>query len=145
MARESGKGGMLIPLLFLLMLLGGAGGYNYHRNAAAENEEFRPFRSYSDTDLDALAAAYEEQLSGGMESYKQVTSKAVTIREGGLLDDQVREFERVQKFSNAKRTMIGQLAKTQVQLDQLKEEQAKRALDRPIWKRYTRLAFTYKP
>ena len=99
MAQESGKGGKLIPLLFLLMLLGGAGGYNYHRNAQAEDAEFRPFGSYADADLDALAAAYEEQLSGGMAQYQKASSKAVTVREGGLLGEQVREFERVQKIS----------------------------------------------
>ena len=53
-------------VLLLLVMLSGAGGWNYHRNLQleAETEGSRPFESYSTDDLATLRDAYQSELSG---------------------------------------------------------------------------------
>ena len=62
MSRRGARGSSSIGALALLLVVLVAGvGWNYHRNVAREQAEFRPYRGYSDADLAALVAAYEQE------------------------------------------------------------------------------------
>ena len=62
-------------LLFLLFLLAGAGGWNYHRNLEIErqSEGHRPYESYSTEDIQALRAAFESELAGSQAAVRSGT------------------------------------------------------------------------
>ena len=49
--RKKGRG----KLIFLLVLLVGVSTWNYQRNVAIEEAKPRPYRSYSDAELEQLA------------------------------------------------------------------------------------------
>jgi len=49
------------------------------------------------------------------------------VREGGLIGDQVVEFERVQRISQGKRDIASVYAKNRVQLDEVLAEMSHRA------------------
>ena len=125
MAKEKSNHFMMLSLL--LGLIAGAGGWNYHRNVEREAAEPRPYRSYSLEDLEALKSAYESETNKHIDHYRAASSRKVDVREGGLIGDQVVEFERVQRISQSKRDMANVYAKSQVQLDEILAEIAYRA------------------
>ena len=134
MTKSSGKGKPRLLLLILLGILAGAGGWNYKRNLAIEEAEPRPYRSYTFTQLDDLRAAYQHEVDAQSRHYKAASSQKVAVRGGGLIGDQVNEFERVQRISQGKRDIASQYAKNQVRLDSVTAEIAKRATDGPAWR-----------
>jgi len=138
MAKE--KGSQVVLLLVLLGLVAGAGGWNYRRNVAIEAAAPRPYGSYSLEDLEALKTAYESEAARHKEHYRAASSRKVDVRDGGLIGDQVVEFERVQRISQGKRDIAKVYAKNQVQLDEVKAEIAYRAEIGDGWKlHFTRL------
>jgi ABC-type molybdate transport system substrate-binding protein len=120
MAKEKSSHAML--LLVLLGLIAGAGGWNYRRNVAIEAAEPRPYGSYSLEDLESLKSAYESETSRHKKNYRAASSRKVEVRDGGLIGDQVVEFERVQRISRGKRDIASVYAKNQVQLDEVLAE-----------------------
>ena len=59
MARRDEIGSSVGSLLFLLVLLVGGAAFNYHRNLQAEAAEVRPYRGYSEQQLEDMLGAYE--------------------------------------------------------------------------------------
>lgn len=132
MAKESGK--PVVLLLLLMGLISGAGVWNYRRNVAIEAAEPRPYRSYSLADLEALKSAYESEANKHKDHYRAASSRKVAVRGGGLIGDQVVEFERVQRISQGKRDIASVYAKNQVQLEEVLAEISHRAQLGDGWK-----------
>lgn len=130
MASERGGRGALIPLLALLLLLVGAGTWNYRRNLELEALEDRPLRSYAEADLEKLLAAYEQE-------QKRVTQRVGATRRaqpklapGQLVGENVREFERVQRASRRVREANGDVAETEMMLERIQLELQRRDHER---------------
>ena len=132
MAKE--KGSRTLTLLLLLGLITGVGGWNYRRNIQIEAVEPRPYRSYSLEDLESLKGAYQSETNKHMDHYRAASSRKVDVRDGGLIGDQVVEFERVQRISQGKRDIANVYAKNQVQLDEILAEISYRARVGQGWK-----------
>ena len=141
MATSSGKGG---PLLILLLILCGAMGWNYKRNADIEALELRPYRSYSDTELEQLKSAQQSETERRGEIYR-AGAREVTVRNRSLLGDRVDEFERVRRLSVQHRALANQVADSQASISLIQTEQATRENDRPIYKMILRRTFTFGP
>ena len=140
MAKSSGKGGRAFLLLILLGILVGGGTWNYRRNVQIEEAEPRPYSSYAFGQLESLKAAYQKEVDAHTRRYRTASSRKVRIREGGLIGEQVDEFERVQRISQNTRAIADQYAKNQVQLDELLAEMSRRARESDSWKLFvTRL------
>ena len=123
-AKGGGGGGFL--LITILVLAGGAGGWNYHRNLTIETEKAnsRPFQGYSDADLEGLAQAYEEEVDIRNRKYKASLETRTGVRDtGGLIDERVREFERVQVVGESIREATTRVADSEARLRQVREEQ----------------------
>jgi hypothetical protein len=126
----SGKGGRVLPLLVLLGLLVGAGGWNYRRNVALESQEDRPFRSYAEADLAQLLAAYEGEAARAARRAGGTSRATVDERGSRLLGDSVREFERVQGASRKLRDAQGDLAESELMVAQISQELKRRDQER---------------
>jgi hypothetical protein len=134
MAKSSGKGGQVFLLLILLGILVGGGTWNYKRNVQLEEAEPRPYGSYSFEQLDALRAAYQQEVDAHTKRYRTASNRKVKIREGGFIDEQVDEFERVQRISQNTRAIADRYAKNQVQLDEVLAEMSRRKRQSDSWK-----------
>ena len=97
MTSGSKPGGALPMLLLLLAILCGGGAYNYQRNVALEKQEPRPYRGYTDEQLEQLAAAYEGEKAKDSQRYEKASSRRATAQGKAYFQDQVDEFERVQR------------------------------------------------
>ncbi len=138
MAKSSG------PLLILLLILCGAMGWNYKRNAEAESLEVRPYRGYSDIELEQLKAAQRTDADTRDALYRAGTGR-VTTRDRSLLGDRVDEFERVQRASARHRERSHRVSESQAAISLIDAEQATREMDRPIYKMIMRRTFTFRP
>ena len=143
MAKSSGSGSQVVALLCLLGILAGAGAWNYRRNLQLEASELRPYRSYSLEDLEALKSAFQSEADAQSARFRSAASRGVKVRGGGMLGDQVEEFERVQRISTGKREIAGEYAKHQVQLEAVEAEIAKRAEEGVGWHRELRRLTKY--
>lgn len=126
--RTRAGGAQLLVVLLVGLLC--AGGYNYHRNWQAEQEEFRPYRSYSDADLEVLIAAYEGETDSLDGRYERLRDQRVKPRDRQLLGDQVREFERAQRRGRNVRETGAALSVREAELADLRAELAKREAER---------------
>ena len=134
MAKGSGGGSQVLLLLFLLAILAGAGGWNYKRNLDLEKEEHRPYRSYDEVELDQLREAYRAELGQQTDRFRRATGSRVRVGGDGLLGSQLREFQRVQRVSQGTRAITNQVARTQVQLDLVELEIARRSAEAGPWR-----------
>jgi hypothetical protein len=122
-------------ILILLVILCAAGGWNYHRNAVIDGAVQRPYRGYSDEELNQLASAYQAEVEVQMERYRNsAASNKVVVRDGGLLDDRIDEFERVQHLSKKRRERAYRVTENQILVEQLAQEQVARERNRPVYK-----------
>jgi len=140
----SSSGGKIIQLLVLLAILGGGLGWNYKRNAEAEATEVRPYRGYSDAELEQLKAAQQSETDRRNAVYRAGSPK-VTVQDRALLGDRVDEFERVRKISARKRELASRVADSRASIKLIEAEQVLRERDRPIYKMILRRTFTYRP
>jgi len=86
--------------LFLLVIFCAAGGWNYHRNMVIDDAVPRPYRGYSDEELHQLISAYQGEVEIQMARYRESgVAKNVAVQDGGLLEERIDEFERVQRLS----------------------------------------------
>jgi hypothetical protein len=130
-------------VMLLLALLVGAAGWNFHQNTQADEATLRPFRAYSDADLEQLISQYQGvNVAGGR--VQQVSGASAGSQNVSLLGAQVSEFERVQKISEQRRAVADQAFDRQTSLEQLQYEQGKRQADRPIYKMIFRRLFTFE-
>lgn len=117
-------------LLFLLLLLSAAGGYNYHRNWTIEQETSgpRPYESYAVEDLEALRAAYASELSGVQAQFESAKSRRVRPqRDVGSISDNVAQFQQTAKTSSRIRNAAANVAERQGQIEELDRELELRA------------------
>ena len=83
--------------LILLVILCTAGGWNYHRNTLIEDAVPRPYQGYSDEELNQLMSAYQDEVEVQMAVYRKATAgKKLKVQGGGLMEERIDEFERVQ-------------------------------------------------
>jgi hypothetical protein len=117
-------------LLVLLLLLVGAGTWNYRRNLARESQEDRPYRSYAEADLEKLLSAYEQEAERAQRR-ADATRRATPRQTGsGLVGESVREFERVQRASQRVRDAKGDLAESELMVERISKELARRDQER---------------
>jgi hypothetical protein len=135
MARSSNSGPLLLVLLGILV---GGGTWNYMRNAELEQAELRNYRGYSQTELEALRAAYAAEVDTHSARYRAAREHAVRVGGDGTLDRQVDEFERVQRISQGKRAIADDYAKNQVRLEEIDREIALRQSEGTGWLRVFR-------
>ena len=126
MARKGG-GGQLVPLLFLLALLGGYGTWNYQRNLEAEAAIPRPYKGYSDEQLAQLEAAYRAQVEALNQRYDAASGSRTRSKDVQLLGEAVDQFEQVQRNSRAVRDLGSRVSQEQASLDAIAAEKALRA------------------
>ena len=119
--------GVAISILALLVILGGAGEYNYQRNKAAEESAApRTYRGYSDDEIAALIQAYEREVEVLESRYAAAKGRNQEARGGGLIDEQIAEFERAQRTGASTRSMGGEVARQEAVLRELRREQSLR-------------------
>ena len=132
-------------LVLLLLVLVAAGGWNFVRNTRIDNAEVRIYRGYSDAELEQLISVYQSEVDQRTKAYRQVADRDVQVRNRARLGEQVNEFERIQRLSQHRRDMAGQVTDNQISLEQIELEQRKRAADRPIYKMIFRRLFSFRP
>ena len=121
--------------LILLAILCAAGGWNYHRNAVIDDAVPRPYRGYSDEELNQMASAYQAEVEIQMERYRNsAAAKKVVVQDGGLLEERIDEFERVQRRRKQRQERAYHVTENQILVEQLAQEQVTRELNRPIYK-----------
>jgi hypothetical protein len=131
----------LVPLLLLLLLLCGYGVWNYQRNLEAEAAMPRPYKGYTDEQLDQLAGAYQGQVDALNERYDAASGKRSDVRDAQLLGDAVDEFQRVQRKSRAVRELGARASQEQASLQAIQDERAIRAKLGSGWTAFLRRAF----
>ena len=130
--------------VILLVILCAAGGWNYHRNTLIEDAAPRPYRGYSDEELNQLISAYQDEVEIQMAHYRESGDvNKVVVRGGGLLEEQIDEFERAQRASQRRRERAYQVTDNQILVEQLAAEQVTRERDRPIYKMIFRRVTTF--
>jgi hypothetical protein len=130
--------------VILLVILCTAGGWNYHRNAVIDDAVPRPYRGYSDEELNQLVSAYQGEVEIQMERYRASTvGKKVSVQDVGLLEDRINEFERVQRLSKQRQERAYKVTENQILVEQLAKEQVTRELNRPIYKMIFRRVTTF--
>jgi len=131
-------------MLILLAILGTAGGWNYHRNALIDDAVPRPYRGYSDEELQQLMSAYQEEVDIQMAHYrKSGGANQLKVQGGGLLEEQIDEFERVQRVSQRRKERAYKVTDNQILVEQLAKEQIARDRDRPFYKLVFRRVTTF--
>ena len=119
--------GVTILILALLAGLGAAGEYNYQRNKAAEESAApRAYKGYSDAAIEALIEAYQQEVEVLEARYGAAKSRTIETRSGGLIDEQIREFERAQETGVSTRSMGADVAQREAILRELRREQSLR-------------------
>ena len=141
----AGSSGTRGSVLLLLAILVAAGGWNFVRNTQTDDAEVRIYRGYSDAELVQLVSVYQGEVDQRTETYRQVADRDVVVRDRALLGAQVDEFERVQRLSQRRRELAGQVTDHQISLEQIEIEQRKRAADRPVYKMIFRRLFSFGP
>lgn len=121
--RKKGRG----KLIFLLIVLVGISTWNYQRNTEIEEAKPRPYRAYSDVDLEQLRAAYEGEAGALAGRYAQASARRAGSRDVKGLGEGVEQFQRVQQASRAVRGLGSQLSQEEASLQAIQEEQAYRA------------------
>ncbi|MBW2542740.1 MAG: hypothetical protein JRF15_11670 [Deltaproteobacteria bacterium] len=130
--------------VILLLILGVAGGWNYHRNATIENAVPRPYRGYSDQELQQMISAYQGEVEIQMARYRKAgDANKVVVQGGGLLEERIDEFERAQRASRERRDRAYKVTDNQILVDQLAKEQMIRERDRPVYKMIFRRVTTF--
>jgi hypothetical protein len=100
----------------------GAAAWNYQRNLAAERERPRPFRGYADAELDALEGAYRSELGAWRARHASAREGRQGVRERGLLDERIDEFERAHREGRRERALGAEVAEREAALRELVEE-----------------------
>jgi multidrug resistance efflux pump len=106
----------------LLLLLGGGGAWNYHRNLARESHEDRPLRGYAEADLQKLLGAYEQEATQAARRAGATRRATPRDTQGQLVGQSVHEFERVQRASRRVREANGDVAEVEMMVERIKQE-----------------------
>jgi hypothetical protein len=141
--RQAGFGSVFLLLVIVLGAIG-AGAWNYHRNLELEraSRAARPLSGYSTEDLEALAEAYRSEVAARSARYDGAKGQRAEARERAYFDQQVQEFEKVQRQAGKTRDAGGELAVREAALRDVEAELATRGSDATSewqihWKRLT--------
>lgn len=118
-------GRALGSVLLLLLIVAGAGGWNYHRNWEIEKqtEGTRPYKGYAEADLESLRAAYGGDLDQKRSQFDQAKRQRTRPkRDQGSIANNVDQFARTARTSAAIRQAAGDVAAGQGQLAELDRE-----------------------
>jgi len=111
----------------MLVILGAAGEYNYQRNKAEEERDTpRAYIGYSDAEIAALIEAYQQEAEALEERYVAAKNRTIETRSGGLIDEQIREFERAQEAGTSTRSVGADVAQREAIVRELRNEQSLR-------------------
>ncbi len=122
------RGRLLVGAL-LAAVLAGCGEWG----ARSGEQEFRPYGSYSAADLEALAEAYRAEVAALQARFDTAKRKLGGVRDREVLDQQVREFERVRRRGDAFRALGAELSEREATLREVERELARRNADDPSW------------
>ena len=143
MRRQAGFGSAFMLLVIVVAAIG-AGAWNYQRNLKLEqaSRAARPLSGYSTEDLEALADAYRGEVASRSARYEGAKGQRAEARERAYFDQQVQEFEKVQRQSSKARDAGGELAVREAALRDVEAELAARGSDGSSeweihWKRLT--------
>jgi hypothetical protein len=117
-------------LVAALVFLGVAGATNYHRNVSREAQQLRPFRGYADADLDTMLEAYRTDADSLSGRYVATQQGRTALRGGGLIDQQIDQFERIQQRREVIREAGAQLSMREADIQQIEKEKKLRAAER---------------
>ncbi len=120
--RQEGKA--LGSFLLLLVLVSGAGAWNYHRNLQAElAERHRPYATYASEDLEALRSAYSTEVQGERVHFDSAKrNRARPVGDVGSIAGNVAQFQKATRASSAIRQAAGQVAAGESQIAELDRE-----------------------
>jgi hypothetical protein len=119
--------GVVILVLVLLVGVGVAVEYSYQPNKGADDRNAeRPYKGYSDAEIAALIAAYEQEIEVLESRYDAAKSRGGETRSGSLLDERIEAFERAQKAGDSTRSLGAALARKEAVLGELHREQSLR-------------------
>ena len=139
-------GGTLLLVLVAIVAIAGAGAWNYRRNLEAEQqrEAARPLHGYSTSDLEALADAYRQELAAHAGRAKSQKQTRAVAKDRAYFDEQVQEFEKVQKQAAAQRKAADANATVgDVDLARVEEELRARSGGESDLDRHLRLLLTF--
>jgi hypothetical protein len=138
--RRNRGGTQVAVLLLVLGGLAGGGAWNYKRNLDAERaaEAARPLSGYSTADLEALAGAYRQEIEAYRARYESRRGQRAEARDRAFLDDQVREFEKVQQAATRARAAGGDVAEREAALRDVEAELALRGPASGEWEIHLR-------
>jgi hypothetical protein len=125
MSQRSQSGRALGSILLFLVLVSGAGAWNYHRNwqIEKESEAYRPYSGYKVPDLESLREAFASELNGSRTQFDAAKRKRVRPkRDLGSMTDNVAQFQRTAETSNAIRDAAAGVADREGQIAELDRE-----------------------
>jgi hypothetical protein len=123
-------------LVTILVVAVAAGAGNYYRNYVKEQQEraARPLSGYATADLEALANAYRARVQQLSQRYDGVRSQRHAAKDRGFFGDQIDEYERVRRKSDAVRDLGGDLSQTEAALHEVELElQARKGMAGGTW------------
>jgi hypothetical protein len=121
------RGNAVLGVLLLLLLVALALGGNYVRNYQTDQKQekkARPYARYGVKDLELLAEGYRAEIA---KTEARHGGGRVRIQDRHHFDDQVREFERVQRAARSNREQAGEIALLQADLQKVEAELSRRA------------------
>ncbi|MFK7897382.1 MAG: hypothetical protein AB8G23_16200 [Myxococcota bacterium] len=127
--RRRETGAALGSILCLLVLLSGAGAWNYHRNWTAEQTAGpRPFASYASEDLEALRSAYSSEVDQNQARFDSAKRNRNRPQgDVGSIAGNVAQFQKATQSSSAIRQAASHVAAGQGRLSELDRELELRA------------------
>lgn len=130
MDRRRIAGSTTGPLVLFLVLLLGAGAWNYHRNLQQErtSERGRPYAGYSVREVRLLRDAAGTELAAARARLEKARrGRAGSARDRGSLDVNARQFNRTTRVSDALRDAAADVAEHESLAAALDQELAARA------------------
>ena len=130
MDRRRVAGNTTSSLALLLVLLLGAGAWNYHRNFRLEqaSERGRPYAGYSEREVQLLRDAAESELKTAKARFARARGGRIrSARDRGSVGDNVRQFYRTSRASDAGRDAAAGVAENERLVATLNQELAARA------------------
>jgi hypothetical protein len=125
MSDRSRAGNATVGAILLLLMMSGAGAWNYHRNLQIEQsaDSTRPYQSYASADLEALRNAYASELeSVQAELAHSKLRRGQISRNHGSMAKNVAQFDQTAATSSAIRRAAANVAERQSQLTELETE-----------------------
>jgi len=111
--------------LVLLAALAAGGAWNYQRNLERE-KAVRPFSSYSDGQLEALAAGYQSEVDDLAGRYTRQRGRSAGSKGGRLIDENIAAFDAAHSHGAAMRQLGGDLSEREAEFADLRAELALR-------------------